>query len=287
MHVSGAVLRTLVPGDEAALDAFLAPRWQSSMFLRGNVRAAGLVDRGRPVEGTYVAAWAGDTVVSVVAHYWNGLLAVQAPDGALLPPLVHAAVAATGRRVAGFAGPRAQVDAARAALGLQDAPTAGDDREDLFALTLDALRAPAPLVDGSWRARAPRAEERDLLADWRARYEAETRGLPPASADDAVRRAFRLDDAMRVLVVDERPVAVCTFITQLPDVVLVGGVFTPAELRGRGYGRAVVAAALAEARGRGVTRALLFTAENNVAARAAYAALGFALVPDVTLLLLR
>ena len=88
---------------------------------------------------------------------------------------------------------------------------------------------------------------------------------------------------MRVLVVDGEPVAVCTFIAQLPDVVQMGGVFTPPGWRGRHYGRAVVAATLAEARARGVTHALLFTGEANLPARRAYAALGFALVDDVTL----
>ncbi|WP_437959361.1 hypothetical protein WME76_06700 [Sorangium sp. So ce119] len=37
-------LRTLVPGDEAALEAFLVQHAESSMFLRSNLRAAGLVE---------------------------------------------------------------------------------------------------------------------------------------------------------------------------------------------------------------------------------------------------
>jgi len=45
-------LRTLQPGDEAALDAFLARHAESSMFLRSNARAAGLVDRGEPLQAT-------------------------------------------------------------------------------------------------------------------------------------------------------------------------------------------------------------------------------------------
>lgn len=39
-------IRVLQPGDEAALEAFLLPRIDSSMFLVGNLRAAGLDDNG-------------------------------------------------------------------------------------------------------------------------------------------------------------------------------------------------------------------------------------------------
>ena len=46
------MVRVLQPGDEAALEKFLAPRALTSMFLRSNARAAGLVDRGEPLQGT-------------------------------------------------------------------------------------------------------------------------------------------------------------------------------------------------------------------------------------------
>ena len=45
-------IRQLRPGDEAALEAFLAGRAESSMFLRANLRTAGLVDGSGPAQGT-------------------------------------------------------------------------------------------------------------------------------------------------------------------------------------------------------------------------------------------
>ncbi len=272
--MSAIAIRVLAPGDEAALEAFLAPRWRSAMFPRANARAGGLRDRGRAPEGTYVAAWRDRAIAAVAVHFWNGVLAVEAPEASLLPSVVQTAVATTGRRVRGFAGASWQVAAARAALGLEEEPPR--EREDLFVLALAELRPPPSLVDGAWRCRAPRAAERDRLAEWRADY----------AHDPSVRDRFALDDVMRVLDVGGAPVAFCTFLAQLPDVVLVGGVYTPPPLRGRGYGRAVVAGALAEAHGHGVTHALLFTADDNVAARRAYAAIGFAADTDVTLLTL-
>jgi predicted GNAT family acetyltransferase len=59
----------------------------------------------------------------------------------------------------------------------------------------------------------------------------------------------------------------------LPDVVQVGGVYTPPALRGKGHARLALALHLAEARGKGVGRAILY-AFSEPAARA-YRAIGF------------
>ncbi|HEY2743130.1 MAG TPA: GNAT family N-acetyltransferase, partial [Polyangia bacterium] len=62
----------LAPGDEAELERFLVAHADSSMFLRGNARAAGLVDRGQRFEGTYVAGREAGAIVAVAACFWNG-----------------------------------------------------------------------------------------------------------------------------------------------------------------------------------------------------------------------
>jgi predicted GNAT family acetyltransferase len=90
-----------------------------------------------------------------------------------------------------------------------------------------------------------------------------------------------------VLEADGALVACQQFNATLPDVVQVGGVWTPPDLRGRGYGRAVVAGALLAARADGVRRGVLFTGEWNVSAQRAYEALGFARVGDWALLFLK
>ena len=73
----------------------------------------------------------------------------------------------------------------------------------------------------------------------------------------------------------------------LPDAVQVGGVWTPPQLRNRGYARAVVAGALLAVRAAGVRRSVLFTAEANLPAQRAYAALGFTRIGDWALIFLR
>lgn len=83
-----------------------------------------------------------------------------------------------------------------------------------------------------------------------------------------------------MLLVGDQIVAYAAYNAALPEIVQIGGVWTPPELRGRGYGRAVVAASLLAARDDGVQRAVLFTGERNVAAQRAYAALGFRRIDD-------
>src|SRR4051812_685491 len=92
-------LRVLGPGDETKLDDFLRRHADSSMFLRSNARAAGLVDEGKPLQGTYAALFDGDAIVAVAAHAWNGFVMVQAPAVGLAE-VVRFAVGSSQRAVA-------------------------------------------------------------------------------------------------------------------------------------------------------------------------------------------
>jgi ribosomal protein S18 acetylase RimI-like enzyme len=277
----------LAPGDEAALEAFLQPRSDSSLFLRANVRAAGLADTGAPLHGTYAAAWddAG-AIVAVAACSWTGMLLLQSPDVTLLPSLTRLALERSRRAVAGLAGPWDQIVAARAALGLDQRRAELESRDDLFALELAALRVPRPLADGECVYRRALPAELPLLSAWRAAYHVETLGARPGPETDARARAeIEGKPEQYLLAVGGEPVAFSAFNAQLPDVVQVGGVYTPPSLRGRGYGRAVVAGALLRARAAGASRAVLFTGEANLAAQRAYRALGFERVGDYGLVL--
>lgn len=281
----------LSTGDEPALEAFLRPWLESSMFLRANARAAGLVDRGEPLQGTYVAAIDGGEIAGVAAHYWNGMLVLQAPDNRFIEPLARAAIARSARELRGFVGPWSQCRDARSALGLTDRATVLDSREQLYALDLARLRVPEILASGRVSCRRPREDELAILADWRADYSIEALGLsggPELAATSRVEIGrLHAERSQWVLEDAGRPVSYSAFNARLPDVVQIGGVWTPVELRGRGYGRAVVAGSLLDARAEGVARAVLFTGEENLSARRAYEALGFRVVGDYALVIFR
>lgn len=282
-----ATTRLLGPGDEPLVETFLAPHVDSSLFLLGNLRAAGLVDTGATYSATWAAAFDGPSAVGVTAHCWNGILLLQAPRE--LPGLARAALAGSGRPLSGLSGPRRQVEEARRALGLEDAPAALDHEAELFSLGLDALALPPALRRGEVACGPPVPDDLPLLADWRVAYAVETLGAVEGAGlrSTCAEEVRRLVDEGNAFVLREAgvPVAFSGFNARLPEVVQVGGVWTPPGLRGRGYGRAVVAGSLLSARADGVARAVLFTERENEAARRAYHALGFRVVGDYGIVL--
>lgn len=283
-----AEVRLLGPGDEAPLDAFLAGHADTSMFLRANARSAGLVDKGEPLQATYAAVMEGGAITGVAAHCWNGMVLVQAPAHAA--EVARAAVRHSGRAITGFSGPWSQVVAARAALGLAATRAVKDSRDELYALDVGRLMAPPQLASGAVRCRHPRPEDLELLVEWRAQFSIEALG---AADGPELRRASRADVLLQhergadwVLVEGKTPVAYSVFNAMLPDIVQIGGVWTPPECRGRGYARSVVAGSLVAAGKQGVRRAVLFADPGNAAARAAYLGIGFEIVGDYGLVLL-
>ena len=279
-------VRLLAPGDEAVLEAFLVQHRDSSMFLRGNVRQAGLEYSGQVAGAQYVASFDGAAVTGVAAHCWNGIVLMQAPSNAAT--LARSCVETSTRPVTGLVGPPDQVDAARAELGLANAATTLDKPEALFALELSDLVVPSLLSNGALTCRAPKPEERPALYEWGFAYDTETLGAED-TAEARQRSAEFMDmriDAGNAWVAVDREGALLSFSAfnaTLPDIVQLGGIYTPPALRGRGYAKASVAHSLIVARDRGATRAVLFT--GNPSAARAYEAVGFRRIGDYALIL--
>ena len=282
-------IRILEPDDSAALEAFLAPRLESSMFLVGNLRVAGLRDRGAPYEGTYAAAYEQGQMVAVVAHYWNRNLVLQAPVH--VGPLCKAAAVASGRPVRGLVGPAPQVERAMAALDIVAASAQLDERETLFALPLADLCVPEPLANGRVCGRRAGPDDVELVTEWRVAFSLESLGDEDSprlweQVRTSVRRGVS-ENRIWVLEAAGVPVSTSGFNAAVREAVQIGGVWTPPAQRGRGYGRAVVAASLLDARNQGVGKAVLFTGLDNLPARRAYGVLGFRPLGDYRLVLLR
>jgi predicted GNAT family acetyltransferase len=283
--------RILHTPDRPVVEAFLERRAESSMFLRGNLRDAGIEDDGSRFAGTYAGVFdEHGELRAVVAHYTVGNMFPQADSLPALELATRCCVAASGRAVLGILGSRNLVVHARGVLGLNDAPARFDSDEGLYALDLARLQVPALAGDPEIELRPITEDDVELMVGWRKIYELE--GL--ASKDDEKLDAHCRGVVARMLahgspvLLTHRgvPSATTMFNARMPDMRQIGGVFTPKDLRGRGYARTAVALSLVGARDEGVKRAILFTPEDNLPAIAAYRALGFERVGDFKLLLL-
>jgi GNAT superfamily N-acetyltransferase len=285
-----ATTRPVRPDDLAAVVALLTAHLDTSLFLLSNLETGGLEDRGDAYQATWVATFDRGRVTAVAAACWNGIVLVQGSAG--LEEATREAVSRAGRDVTGIAGAWPLVVRATTALGLDDAPAVHGDPEVLFALETHALRVPPALASGDVVCRRPRDDEIDpVLVDWRVAYSVETLGAAlDGTLRDRVRgELLRLQALGRHWVLEHRGtlVSYTGFNAWTHGVAQVGGVWTPPELRGRGYARAGVAGSLLAARKKGTTRSVLFTDRANVAAQRAYMSLGYVEAGEYGLLLLR
>lgn len=282
------LVRRLTPDDRPAFDAFLDRHRATSMFLRANAFHSGLVDGSERFQGLYVGAFADNVLTDVAAHYWNGNIILQAPTQ---PAELALAVAReSGRGVDGVLGPWPQVEAAERALDLGRRHLGKMVPEYLYRLDLADLIVPEQLSTGRVVHRHARIDDLAELVPWQREYELHTLGYPDSRIDDATIH----DDLARriaagtlwVLEEDGRLVSMTAFNAALPDMVQVGGVFTPVELRSRGHGRSAVAGSLLDARADGVVEAILFTETGNHPGQRAYEALGFERIGQYGMVLL-
>jgi N-acetylglutamate synthase-like GNAT family acetyltransferase len=268
-------LRVATADDLPALTAFLRRHEATSMFPLSNLAGAGL--NGAGPYGLRV--WVTGDVSGAIGLTNGGMLQPQWPGAA---DWAAARTVLAGAGVAGVIGPAGQVRPLVDALGLGSAEARLSSTEPGFVLDLKDLIVP----EGPGVLAGLEAAEPAVLYAWRADYLTGVTGTPPDRAAELGQRdieQFRAAGRHRLLLEDGAPVAMCGFNAVLPDVVQVGGVYVPPDLRGRGRARRVVALHLAEARARGVGRARLF-AVSDQAARA-YRAIGFEPADPVGLVL--
>lgn len=285
---TGSFIRHLIPTDRPLLDAFLDRHRSSSMILRSNLFNSGLVDGPEPFQGLYMGAFAGGALTDVAAHYWNGNIILQAPTRPV--EMALAVARESGRPVNGLLGPWPQVRAAEPELDLDRARLGKVVPEYLYRLDLADVMVPESLSSGRVTHRYASDSDLPTLVSWRREYDLHTMGFPEHSIDDDANRdaLAAAIEANNLWVLEEagRLVSMTGFNATLPDMVQVGGVFTPVERRGRGHGRAVVAGSLLDARAAGVVEAILFTEAENHPAQRAYEALGFERIGDYGMVML-
>ena len=141
---------------------------------------------------------------------------------------------------------------------------------------LEQVIAPARIPAGSLRSAGE--GDRDLVAAWMRDFVLEA-GLGAGERGDVMARAALRRGGLR-LWEDGRPVSMIGVQPRVAGVVRVGPVYTPPELRGRGYASAAVAAVSRTALAEGAERCMLFTDLANPTSNKIYAALGYRRIAD-------
>lgn len=262
------MMRLAGPRDAAALDRFLTPYTETSMFLRSNLAASGTQDRKGPF-GTRFFLWEECGAIAGVFGLTNrGYLMVQAPD---VPMAAYRsfADAIAGGTVVGITGDTPQAKRVFDALGLAQHATSLSHDEPLYRLDLAQLAPSTAHIRPAQTADAP------MLERWFYEYEIDT-GIAAKQADTTrskARAAAAVGGDVRLLEVEGTSVAIAAVNAAVGDYIQIGGVFVDRAHRGKGYGGAVTAALLHEWRGKGAKTAILFA--NNPIAAAAYERIGF------------
>jgi GNAT superfamily N-acetyltransferase len=140
---------------------------------------------------------------------------------------------------------------------------------------------PPRLVSG--HARLYEERDRDLVVAWVDAFIAEANPAGPVNNGAAFVARRALDPSSAMLLWDDGgPVSFAAYGSASPNGMRVGPVYTPPELRGRGYASAVTAAATERILAGGKRFAFLFTDLSNPTSNSIYQQLGYRSVTDIT-----
>jgi predicted GNAT family acetyltransferase len=210
----------------------------------------------------------------------HNLILSEIDDENAIPLLLEDARAAFGT-LPGVVGPKAP--AAEFAELWQEA-TGGDARVEIEqrCFRAEQVRSPANIA-GAMRDYEPR--HRDVAARWMDAFVAEAlHGPEPESAETFVDRRNKDPDAGLVLWEDGgEPVSFAGFGGRTPNGIRIGPVYTPPELRGRGYASALTAAITQRLLDEGRRFCFLFTDLGNPTSNSIYQRIGYRPVGDVDL----
>jgi uncharacterized protein len=273
-------IRKLLSKDFEILDQFLIPYNDTSMFLRSNSRRGGFeLHFGQEFSADYYGCFEGDELQGVMAFCWNGAILCQVPNP-LHIPIIFKVIQnlELDFQMNLILGPSNQVQILLSCLEGKHKDirkhVSLDSLQTIYDLDLDKLVIPESLKEGKVFCRLAKLEDVPTLVAWREAYNLEL-GFPALEREQEIAETISCIGVKTVFVLEDQGklVARSDFNAVLSDIVQIGGVWTPPDLRNQRYARAVIAGSLLEAKKNGVQRAVLFT--GNPAGVRCYESLGF------------
>jgi len=275
-------VRLLGNDDEALLDNFLSPYTPFAYFMRSNAKVGGIVYDGKQYQADYFGYFENEEIKGVLAHHFVGGLQIFAPVKSsrnLLAKEFAKYRAKNPRKITIILGPLKHAQDMCDSLGIDEEHFRySGGHEFLYQLDLSDLKpAKSNLI-------TRRANEQDLAKLLILDNEYAIEGLGEAkdrkiTDDTSARIRLRLyEGSVFVLEKDGEIVSFSCAHGFLPDWKWVGPVYTPPELRGQGYAKAITSASLDIVKSEGIKYAGLFA--RNPIAMQAYEKLGFKRIGD-------
>ena len=233
-------------------DRFPPPHFLAMIEAASKIEGAIWMTSTSPLCLSEMPLGAMDAVIAAVVAYGQPVRGVRAPR-AVAAAFVSAWILATKARVSSVMGQR--------------------------IFQADRVIATRP-VPGSMRFAEPR--DLDLLSEWKLRFAVDC-GLAADAAGSRQNATLAIEDRRNVFWVEpasNRPVAMASFSGETPRGMRINGVYTPPELRGRGYASAAVAGLTQYLLDAGRKFCFLYTDLANPTSNRIYQAIGYHPVCD-------
>ncbi len=279
--------RKLDNHDSQAIEKLLLDKLNTSVTFLSNFRRAGVDYSSKIYSGDYFGCFENSKLIGLIAHYWNGMIAIQAEQG--LQELLSLLLKSTNRPVSGLIGPNNATQQIKKLLFSDESNIQLNDNSVTYCLELSNLVIPKKLSSGDVIARKLEEKDLELFCQWMLKYSnealnAKTNQTLKQAWEKSARLALR-EDSTWVLECEKQLVSTCSINAKTIEAIGVGSVWTPLEYRSREYGRSVLAAALFDCWSNKIPKAILFTQADNKAAQNCYNSLGFKQVDEYRLVL--
>jgi GNAT superfamily N-acetyltransferase len=274
--------------DTKMLEDFLSPYKSQCMFICSNLKAAGIVYQGIKFQGEYWGCFneSFTQLKGIIVHYWNGNIMMFVPEPSTLKSLVATLKNNIKRPIAGVLGPNDQAELVIKELGISKEIYNINRNESLYELELRNIKETKLLPNS--KIVSAKDISKDILINWMQDYEIEALGaqnsLELQKSAEVKANGLTKGDCW-ILMIDNNPVSLSAFNARIEGMVQVGPVWTPPKYRNQGFARMLLANTLIEEKTKGTNKAILFT--DNPAAIRAYEAIGFKIMGDYRLALLK
>lgn len=249
-----------------------------ALFLQYNLELRGLKDHGKQNEATYALVYSGAKCVAVVSHCWNKkvlLSAYHEVPAQILSEAVALAVkkSSSTRDVDGFIGEPEIIDRTLEFLNLDKENTNTSKNEIMLRLHLRDL----PKNEDFSGVRRAELKDIEILTEWRVSFNYESLNSRNVNVEEERKELHESIEKLNVwlLEIHGTPVSTAAVNARTQEKIMLGAVYTPTELRRRGYATKVIKGLLATLMKEhpGLEQALLFT--STVAALNVYESIGF------------